>query len=212
MSDDIDFVIEARIDPRESDAMAFACRQLAECLTRASQPTRVYRIGLAVVPPKTDARSPVRPAVVVLSMLAELENNNPIDVLSAGWRASIAALQATGSTVCLMNIFRHAGPRSGDGIPTALHERIQRLNRLAVDLSHDTGVLVIDVDRVLSDVGARALACDHRLGSQEGNSLAAYAIVACLMSMGLDDAIDASLLERANAQHALMNHPARRVR
>ena len=99
----------------------------------------------------------------------------------------------------LCTVFRHVAPPigdAGDALP-AKRERIRRLNLMAIDLSHDTGAGVVDVDRAFSHVGARSLATDHRLTGRAAAEVAAHTIVAGILAAGLDDVVPPDVQERA---------------
>jgi hypothetical protein len=102
--------------------------------------------------------------------------------------------------VFVCTIFRHvaAGAASqapADGI--RLVERIRRLNLLAAELSHDSGVGVLDLDRVLAHIGARELQSDYRLSGRIVAEVAGHAIVAGLLAVGLDDIVPPDVQQRA---------------
>ncbi len=93
------------------------------------------------------------------------------------WSRIIAEIQRTsGASVFLCNVFRHVpggSPYRYFRTPPSLGERIRRFNLLAADLSHDTGIYIVDLDRALADRGADALKTDYRLMGEAAASLGA---------------------------------------
>jgi hypothetical protein len=61
------------------------------------------------------------------------------------------------------------------------------LNRLAADLSREYGIMVIDLDRDLADIGGRRLQTDYRLGGEYAEQMAARSMARAIVSAGLDN-------------------------
>ncbi len=78
-----------------------------------------------------------------------------------------------------------------------MRERIRRLNLFALELSHDTGVGIIDIDRALTHIGARQLGADYRLAGRIAAEVAAHTIVGSILLAGLDDAAAPEVLHGA---------------
>jgi len=101
----------------------------------------------------------------------------------------------------LCTVFRHV-PQMAHGHAGSsqnLRERIERFNLLATEVSHDSGACVIDLDRALSEIGARALKTDYLLAGQRAAIAGADAVVATLLQAGLNDLVPADVLEKATA-------------
>jgi hypothetical protein len=192
--------IEAVVHPVERPALVASARQLADALSTASgspHPTTLrFSDSLASISRSSEH------AVVVASLLKEIASlDESLAQTEARWRdqlLSLEKLDIVSAFVC--TIFRHVGSREAP----ALIERIRRLNRLAVQLSHDTGVGVIDIDRIFGYFGARQLQTDYRLGGRLGVELAGHTIVAGILATGLDDVIPRDVQERAQKVQAGM--------
>jgi hypothetical protein len=103
--------------------------------------------------------------------------------------------------VMLLTVFR-AVPERRTHKGQLLLERIRRLDRMALDLSHDLGVTVVDIDRAFADIGARVLATDYRLAGRVAAEAAGHSFALSLLSLGLDDIIPVDVQERALNYHS----------
>lgn len=191
-------VIDAVVADTERPALTAVAAQLRECLRAASgadwDVTVRFRASLA------DVSADARPTLVVASLLPELEGDAPMPAIAARWQAQLSALPGDPPPpVLLCMVFRHVpdGPEDGTDPRPAVRERIRRLNLLAIDLSHDTGAGVVDMDRAFTNVGARALETDYRLGGAKAAEVAAHTIVAGIFHAGLDDVVPRDVQERA---------------
>lgn len=192
-------LVDAIVADTERPALEAVAEQLRECLLAAcgdAWPVAVrFRASLADV----DAHDP--PAVVVASLLPEADaTGEALAATEARWRAQLTSLPGNPKTpVLLCTIFRHVAAPVADVADARLRmrERIRRLNLMAIDLSHDTGAGVVDVDRAFSHVGARPLATDHRLTGRAAAEVAAHTIVAGILGAGLDDVVPPEVQERA---------------
>jgi len=137
------------------------------------------------------------PAAVVTSLLGEVAR------FEEDWGACEARLWTMYRRLCgdsarpvyLFTVLRH--------VPAALPRRaeilvrIRRLNLLAALLSHELGLLVVDIDRDLADIGARALATDYRLDGPAAARAAAKSLAMTMLLAGLDEAVPFELQEAA---------------
>lgn len=193
------FLIDAVVSDSERPALLAVAEQLRDCLLAASgNPWQVvvrFRESLAAI----DAQD--RPAVVVASLLPELDRDDEtIAATQARWHAQLSSLAGEPrSAILICTIFRHVAAPTADApdARVATRERIRRLNLLAIDLSHDTGAGVVDIDRVFSRLGARPLGTDHRLTGPVAAEVAAHAIVASILGAGLDRVMSPEIQERA---------------
>src|SRR5205814_8125220 len=64
--------------------------------------------------------------------------------------------------------------------------RIRRLNLLAAELSRETGLFVIDLDRRLAEIGAVKVQTDYRLDGPSATNIVAKEIALAVVSAGLD--------------------------
>ena len=128
-------------------------------------------------------------AIAITSLLPELEN------LEEAWpeaekrlRAAFRlAAQHSDLRLFVMTIFRHVAPEEWGEKTVRLRVRIARLNLFAAEISRETGCNVIDIDRVLADIGAQVLRTDYRLGGPYAMEAVATNIVLTLLSLGLDE-------------------------
>jgi hypothetical protein len=199
MSASAPIIIEAVVDALERPALAAAGVQLGECLQAASG--NAWPIELRVCPSMAAFGAAGRPTVAIVSLLPELaRNDEPIAQTAARWKALLALLAGVVPTVLVCTIFRHVGRDDAPGERAAhapLLERIRKLDLFAAELSHDTGVGVIDIDRICAHIGARALQSDYRLAGRIAAEVAAHTIVAGMFATALADAIAPAVLQRA---------------
>jgi hypothetical protein len=191
-------VVDAAVADVERPVVAALARQLGDCVAHASgDPWRVD----ARVHDGVDALAPGDGAhIVVASLQTELAGHDDAASVSARWSAKLGALTPRASAVLLLTIVR----RVDAPLPARLHgeapviERIRRLDRCAIELSHACGAAVADVDRVFAHFGTRQLLCDHRLQGPVAAEAAAWTILATLVSLGtLDDYAGPGATERA---------------
>lgn len=193
-----ELVIEAMVHELERPALARAGQQLVDALSIASGAqqsiTMRFPTSLAAINPASDR------VIVVASLLREIEMPGAtLASTQARWQDQLLSLQKLGvASAFVCTIFRHVGSRDRP----ALVERILRLNLLAVQLSHATGVGVIDIDRIFGYFGGRLVRTDYRLGGKLAAELAGHAIVDSLLEAGLDDVIPPDVRERAKQVHA----------
>ena len=189
--------IEAYVVDADRPAIIAGAEQLSECLGEAA--------GVGAWPLRLNVRAPgatpppgETPSAIVVSLLPEIiAMGEPIAETDARWRAYLDSLLATGAPVLLCTIFRHVAHRPRDGQPSPLLERIRRLNRMAIDLSHDLGVGIVDIDRALTHIGGSVLQTDYRLGGVLAAEVGGHTLAWALLSFGLDEAIDPTLQEAA---------------
>lgn len=151
---------------------------------------------------------PRAPSLVVTSLFGEVpRTDEPIVVTERRWLDRLRSLADDGGSphrVFVCTVFRYVATASADrtGIsPPVLVERIRRLNLLAAELSHATGVGVIDIDRVFGLLGARELGSDYRMTGAVAAEVAGHAVVAGLLAAGLDPFVPPEIEERARASH-----------
>jgi hypothetical protein len=136
---------------------------------------------------------------------AQFEQVPPItaEVAAGNWEAICnGVLQGGSAGVFLCNVFRHVAgpvPHRYHGTPESLGERIRRFNLLAAEVSQATGAFVVDLDRALTRVGARALGTDYRLGGDAASAAGAEVLVATLFLAGLDAFLPAEVEAKALA-------------
>jgi hypothetical protein len=124
-------------------------------------------------------------AVLLTSLLPEADGDEAWGDTEARLRGIHADLSERGDPVFICTVLRHAG--EGDR-EAALRRRvrIRRLNALAAELSREFGAFVIDIDRVLADIGAGRLGTDYRLQGAAAADLAGKAMAIDIVVNGLD--------------------------
>jgi hypothetical protein len=121
--------------------------------------------------------------------------------VEAEWRAAASKLRdhviARGAPVFIVTIFRHLPREQRDALPF-----LRRLNLMALRLSQEFGLFVIDLDRVLTHRGAIPIGADAWLLGDPARSVAGDAIVDVLLAAGVDHLFDDVALKRALSSQA----------
>jgi hypothetical protein len=191
--------IEALVDPVERPGLVVAAEQLSDCLGRAAEGP-AWPVHLKFLGSLAEASAAPALSALVVSLLPDTRlMNEPIAQTEARWRAGAERLLASGAPVFVCTVFRHINERPNAGTASPMLERIRRLDRMALDLSHDLGVAIIDIDRAFAHIGGRSLQTDFRLSGVLAAEVAGHTIVWSLLSSGLDDVIDPDLQETAKA-------------
>ena len=86
----------------------------------------------------------------------------------------------------ICTIFRHVATTLDPEKADHTRRRLRQLNLLATELSREYGALVIDLDRVLADIGARRLNTDHRLSGATVVDVASQAVALSIVANALD--------------------------
>ena len=198
MTERVPIVIEAQAVSSENQGLLAAAELLSECLGNAAG-GGAWPVRLQVNAPGAKIGSSP-PTVLIVSLLHEMERlDEPIAETEARWDEALTSLLAQGTPVFLRNIFRNVPEPKRDGTHSPVLERIRRLNRMAIGLSHRCGVGVIDIDRACAHIGGQALQADWRLGGAVAAEVAGHTTVWSLLSYGLDEVVDPDLEERAKA-------------
>ena len=174
--------LRAFVGPTEAPAVEEAARQLAQSLQGQA-------VGVEFVASLSELREDTGPAVAIASLLPEVE------AALQDWPAAEARLtseyqaltQGGAQTLFVCTVFRHAPSNLGEDATAALRLAIRRLDLLAVELSHATGLNIIDLDRALAHIGALELRTDYRLAGVAAAEAASRVISATLLAAGLDD-------------------------
>jgi hypothetical protein len=192
-------LLQAVVDDAERPALVAASQQLEECLNAATPGRRHIGLEFASAFAAIQTRAPT--TVIVASLLPEVARDEPLSSIEARWRSQLSAVTtAAAPSVFLCTVFRHVArdaPAPSNGGGAKIRERIRRLNLFALELSHDTGIGIIDIDRALAHIGARLLGADYRLASPIAAEVAAHTIVGSILLAGLDDAVAPEVLHGA---------------
>jgi hypothetical protein len=196
--------LDAIVHDIERPVMAALAAQLSTSLSAADKGVWEAQIRLRAPPLSVDPDDP--PLAIIASLLPELATpDEPVARVEARWREALAALgENMLPNVFVCTMFRVvAGARQDPGDISKIAERIRRLNLLAVDLSHDFGINIVDIDRAFAHVGARWLQSDFRLGSLAAEEVAAHTIAVSLMAAGFGNIALETLDEAKRVQGPL---------
>lgn len=178
--------IRALVQANERSAVTTMARTLQERLSQAAaEPASVV---CSFADSFSDLQKPHEPSIIITSLLLETDNYQEDWMeLEGRLRSRYAALaEDAASIVFVTTVFRHIS--EGDAAQRQLLRlRIRRLNRLAADLSREYGIMVIDLDRDLADIGGLRLRTDYRLGGEYAEQVAARSMARAIVSAGLDN-------------------------
>jgi hypothetical protein len=182
-------------------AFIIAGKKLCHCLSEAAGCDWPVVLHLSAI--GGDIPLSPKPAAIIASPGWQEADRveEPFANTETRWRNYLNTLLATGAPVFICTVFRHIPGRSGSGVPAPILERIRRLNRLVIQLSHDLGVGVIDIDRALAHAGAQKLQTDYRLSGELAAEFVGHVVALTLLSCGFDEVVDPELQEKA--RHAL---------
>jgi hypothetical protein len=149
------------------------------------------------------------PRLLVTSLLGDAEDPvEPWADCERRVRDRYGALaEDPGLIVYVCTVFRHVAGRSAAADRARLR-RIRRLDLLAADLSREMGLLVIDLDRALADLGGATLATDWRLGGPHAAEACAGCLARVVVETALDGVVSAASLDAAVRALALRPAPA----
>ncbi len=197
MNDPVVIPVRAVVDGSERTAVELATNLLQSSLgVSAGGPVGVR---CQFEPSFDELKASGGACIIVTSLLLEVANyQEPWIAVEARLRARCRDLTSIdGATVFLCTVFRHVP--SDDAAKQSRLLQIRRLNLLAAELSRETGLFVIDLDRSLADIGARKLQADYRLGGQYASEAAAKFIALAVISAGLDNYLSYEVQDAAKA-------------
>jgi hypothetical protein len=208
MAEAIPILIDAVASAAERPIFVAAVAQLRDCLGQSGIDA-TWEIEVRPRLSLTAVQRRPAPTAIIVSLLSETARlDEPVADTEARWRAELAALDPDAVPVTfLCTIFRAVrNARADRSEPMALSvlERIRRLNLMIINLSHDLGVNVIDLDRVLAHVGAVELGSGYRMSGALAEEVAAYAVVSALVTNALDTLVPYAALERAKLTHGTL--------
>jgi hypothetical protein len=183
MSSTAPIVMGARVVAVERPIIELAVRQLEASLNAAS--ASGFSIRIEFIDPETVA-PPVGARIVLISLRAEaIRLAEPWLETERRLRGQCKALLDNNAIVFVCAVFRHVSP--GHDMSREKRIRIRRLNLLVTEISRETGLFVIDLDRELADIGANNLKTDYLLAGPLATAVAANCIAKTVLSYGLDD-------------------------
>jgi hypothetical protein len=192
----IEIPIYAYVSRAEQVAVQAAARHLDRSI---GDPTAsgTDRVPIFVNGPEALAQSPLG-AVRLISLVPELLRLDGIwSEQETRLRSTLEALTAAGDPVFIFTVLRHAGHDDDSDLLYRRRVRIRRLNLLAAEVSRQTGAFVVDIDRVIADIGGRNLEADYRLDSPAAAAIAGCAIALCIVANGLDAFVSFEMQEKA---------------
>jgi hypothetical protein len=188
----------AAVTTNERAVVEAAARHLAEALSRAASETWTCACEFAA---DFDGLVGATPgSVIVTSLLVPLaQADRPWPDVEKELRRTYAALCETGNSVVICTILRHVDAAGDLERADRIRRRLRQLNLLATELSREYGALVIDVDRLLADIGARRLETDYRLGGKAAADVASKAVALCIVTNALDALAPIEIQDAARA-------------
>jgi hypothetical protein len=184
MTDAVTVTVRAMVDRSERLAVSQAAALLEGSLSAAADGPVTVKCEFA------DTFETLNPSgeacVVIASLLPEVANYQQpwagvADRLSNAFRTLASVEQAP---VFLCTVFRHVRGSAAD--PQSRLVRIRRLNLLAAELSRETGLFVVDLDRCLADIGGAKIEADYRLDSDNATKVVGREMALAIVSAGLD--------------------------
>jgi hypothetical protein len=188
--------VVAAVTATEQIVLEAAATQLADALSRAAGET--WSCACSFMGEFDTLVDAAAGSVIVTSLAVPLTQfERPWPEVEQELRKTYATLCATGNPVFICTILRHV--EGGDDAPGSdrIRRRLRQLNFLATDISREHGALVIDLDRVLADTGARRLETDYRLGGEMAAEVASKAVAVCIVANGLDGFASAEIQDAA---------------
>lgn len=186
-------IVAILAEPGQRDALICAGDQLAYAVGAAlgrEWPVRLRLIG---------ADDPEIPPGVALVAVPFVAAEDPVSLADAEalWARRIASYRGAGhDRILLANLFQGDAPRAPGGVA-----RIRQLNRLAVELSRRHGAEIVDVDRLLALVGARALAAAPQGADLARAQLTGHAIAHALLQGDLGPGLEPAVQVEAGRLH-----------
>jgi hypothetical protein len=190
----------AAVTANERLVVEAAARHLADALSRAA--SDAWTCPCTFAPDFYGLVGGQPNSIIVTSLLVSLTQvDTPWLDVERELRRTYAALCETGNPVVICTILRHVdvGAEGDHASADRVRRRLRQLNLLAIELSREHGALVIDVDRVLADVGARRLETDYRLGGKAAVDLASKALALCIVTNALDGIVSVEIQDDARA-------------
>jgi hypothetical protein len=198
--------IAAFVSENEQAAIQRAADHIAQALSQAAGAP--WTCDCVFSPDLESLRQNKDATIIVHSFLPELEAiNDPWPQTDQRLRADYAKLCERGIPVFICTILRHINRDEEPETLEARKLRLRRLNLLAAEISHATGAYVIDLDRMLADIGARRLQTDYRLAGTTAANMAGHFIALTLVRNALDAIVSYEIQDGA-AEFLTASRPA----
>jgi hypothetical protein len=175
----------AAVTANEQAVVEAAARHLASALSQATGESWTCPCNFATgLDSLTGATSG---SIVVTSLLLSLTDfDKPWPEVEKELRGTYSALSEAGDPIMICTVLRHVDVSEDFEQAARIRRRLRKLNLLATELSREYGALVIDIDRVLADVGARRLNTDFRLGGAVAAEFSSKTMALCIATNALD--------------------------
>jgi len=133
---------------------------------------------------------------LLLFLRADADIDEPIAATDARWRQRLDARRSEARPpIFLVNLYRCiADPDANVSIA-----RIRALDLLAIDLSRDYDLEVVDIDRRFALIGAKLIGSDYRCDGERAAQIAGHSIATAILACGLDAHLPADVQQRALA-------------
>jgi len=190
--------IAAFVSEDERAAVQLAADHIARALSQAANVD--WKCDCVFCPDMKMLRQGKDAAIIVTSLLPEVAKLDELwPQAEQRLRTAYAALCEPGTPVFICTILRHIDHDVEPEAADALRLRIRRLNLLAAEISRETGANVIDLDRVLADIGARRLQTDYRLAGSAAAEMAGHFIALTLINNAFDEIVSFEVQDAAAA-------------
>jgi hypothetical protein len=193
-------VLAACVEDVELDATIVAAGLLQKSLSNGGQ---AVEVRCRPYDSRDDIGRSQDSGIVVTSLVAEVERHAEawatVEQRLKDYYAALSANSQVQVFVC--TVFRYVGSECQEASAKLI--RIRQLNRLSADLSRRYGILVIDVDRDLANIGARRLQTNYRLEGALVTTLVGRSIALALLSAGLDEYVEFDIQDQA--RNAILN-------
>jgi len=147
-----------------------------------------------------DAAKTADTSVVVTSLLLQLERlDTPWPEVERDLRSRYGALAESGAPIMICTILRHVAPGDDPKRTSRIRRRVRKLNLLATELSREYGAFIIDLDRILADIGARNMETDYRLAGATTADVASKAVALNIVMNALDGFASVEFQDAARA-------------
>jgi hypothetical protein len=144
-----------------------------------------FALDCAVVTSPAELSQASAGTIRLISLTTQLASLDvPWPVAQAELRTWVSEVAEAGDPVLVTTVFRCIP--AGQDPEGKLLTRVRRLNLLAAELSREFGVFVIDLDRVLTDIGGMTLDTDYRLQGKPAADVAGQAMAFCVATNALD--------------------------
>jgi hypothetical protein len=187
--------IVAMVSMAERAAVDGACGKIIRALGEASGTP--WKCDCRFVQDHADLQNAHAGSILVTSLVLEVDAPEPWTDVEQRLRRIYAGLCDRGDPIFICTVLRHTGAAEPDASRRRI--RIRRLNLLAAEISREHGAFVIDIDRLLADVGARRLGTDYRLQGAAAADWAGNAIAMEIILNGLDALASVDVQDRARA-------------